>query len=147
MPGGAPLGAMSQSLRGILLDKPYDLPKKSIAETIFKTILEKGIAPALAQYREIKEKRADTYQLNEAEMNIYGYQLLQMKKITEAIELFKLNVEAFPQSSNVYDSLGEAYMVNGDKELAIKNYVKSVELNPQNASGIEALKKLKAKTE
>ena len=145
--GGAPLGAMSQSLRGILLDKPYDLPKKSIAETIFKTILEKGIAPALAQYREIKEKRADTYQLNEAEMNIYGYQLLQMKKITEAIELFKLNVEAFPQSSNVYDSLGEAYMINGDKELAIKNYEKSVELNPQNAPGIEALKKLKAKTE
>ena len=138
---------MSQSLRGILLDKPYDLPKKSIAETIFKTILEKGIAPALAQYREIKEKRADTYQLNEAEMNIYGYQLLQMKKITEAIELFKLNVEAFPQSSNVYDSLGEAYMINGDNELAIKNYEKSVELNPQNASGIEALKKLKAKTE
>ena len=80
-------------------------------------------------------------------MNIFGYQLLQMKKNTEAIELFKLNVEAFPQSSNVYDSLGEAYMVNGDKELAIKNYVKSVELNPQNASGIEALKKLKSKTE
>ena len=80
-------------------------------------------------------------------MNIFGYQLLQMKKNTEAIEFFKLNVEAFPQSSNVYDSLGEAYMINGDNELAIKNYEKSVELNPQNASGIEALKKLKAKTE
>lgn len=145
--GGAPLGAMSQSIRGILFDKPYDLPKQSMAETIFKTIVEKGIAPALAQYREIKEKRAETYQLNEAEMNIFGYQLLQMKKIKEAIELFKLNVEAFPQSSNVYDSLGEAYMMNGDKELALKNYEKSVELNPQNASGLEALKKLKAGTE
>lgn len=145
--GGAPLGAMSQSLRGILFDKSYDLPKKSIAEAVFATMMEKGIAPALAQYRELKEKRADTHRLNEAEMNIFGYQLLQMKKIKEAIELFKLNVEAFPQSSNVYDSLGEAYMINGDKELAIKNYEKSIELNPQNASGVEALRKLKAKTE
>lgn len=145
--GGAPLGAMSKSLRGILFDKPYDLPKKSIAEAVFATIMEKGIAPALAQYRELKEKRAETYQLDEGEMNAFGYQLLQMKKVKEAIELFKLNVEAFPQSSNVYDSLGEAYMINGDKELAIKNYEKSIELNPRNASGIEALKKLKGKME
>ncbi len=63
---------------------------------------------------------------------------------TPPIEIFKLNGEAFPQSSNVYDSLGEAYMINGDKELAIKNYEKSVELNPQNTGGIEMLKKLKA---
>lgn len=145
--GGAPLGAMSQSLRGILFDKPYGLPKKSIAEAVFVTMMEKGSAPALAQYRELKEKHTDTYQLNEGEMNAFGYQLLQMKKVKEAIELFKLNVEAFPQSFNVYDSLGEAYMLNGDKELAIKNYEKSVELNPRNASGIEALKKLRAKTE
>jgi len=65
-----------------------------------------------------------------------------MKKVKEAIEIFKLNVEAYPQSSNVYDSLGEAYMVNGDKELAIKNYSKSVELNPKNTAAVEALKKL-----
>ncbi|MCG3119962.1 MAG: D-aminopeptidase [bacterium] len=144
--GGAPLGAMSQSLRGILFDKPYDLPKKSLAEAVFATIMEKGIAPALAQYRELREKHADTYQLNEGEMNACGYQLLQMKKVKEAIALFKLNVEAFPQSFNVYDSLGEAYMVNGDNELAIENYEKSVELNPRNVSGSEALQKLKAKT-
>ena len=58
---------------------------------------------------------------------------------------YKLNVESFPQSSNVYDSLGEAYMINGDKDLAIKNYQKSVELDPKNSNGIEALKKLQAK--
>ena len=77
-------------------------------------------------------------------MNGVGYQLLGMKKVKKAIEVFKLNVEAFPQSANVYDSLGEAYMMNGDKELAIKNYEKSIELNPQNTGGIETLKKLKA---
>jgi Flp pilus assembly protein TadD len=81
-------------------------------------------------------------QLNESQMNRLGYQLLQKGRVKEAIEIFKLNVEDFPNSSNVYDSLGEAYMVNGDKELAIRNYRKSIELNPQNDNGKEMLKKL-----
>jgi tetratricopeptide (TPR) repeat protein len=53
-------------------------------------------------------------------------------------------VETFPNSSNTYDSLGEAYMIAGQKELAIKNYEKSVALNPKNDGSIEALKKLRA---
>jgi tetratricopeptide (TPR) repeat protein len=65
-----------------------------------------------------------------------------MDKLKEAIEIFKLNVEQFPKSANVYDSLGEGYMLNGDKELAIKNYKKSLELNPKNTSATNALKKL-----
>ena len=72
-----------------------------------------------------------------------GYRLLNMKKVREAIEIFKLNVEAYQQSANVYDSLGEAYMINGDKELAIRNYQRAVELNPQNTNAIEMLKKLR----
>lgn len=62
----------------------------------------------------------------------------------EAIEVFKLNVEAFPQSFNAYDSLGEAFAAAGEQELAVKNYEKSLELNPKSQSGIDALKKLKA---
>jgi len=64
--------------------------------------------------------------------------------LKEAIEVFKLNVEAFPQSFNVYDSLGEAFAAAGEQELAVKNYEKSLELNPKSQSGIDALKKLKA---
>jgi cytochrome c-type biogenesis protein CcmH/NrfG len=65
--------------------------------------------------------------------------------VKEAIEIFKLNVEAYPQGFNTYDSLGEAYMVNGDKELAIQNYKKSLELNPQNSNATAMLKKLEEK--
>ena len=50
----------------------------------------------------------------------------------------------YPQGSNTYDSLGEAYMENGDKQLAIQNYKKSLELNPKNTAAIEKLKKLEA---
>ena len=60
----------------------------------------------------------------------------------EAIALLKLNVELYPQSWNTYDCLAEAYMNAGEKELAIANYKKSIELNPQNANGREMLKKL-----
>jgi cytochrome c-type biogenesis protein CcmH/NrfG len=67
-----------------------------------------------------------------------------MKKVREAIEIFKLNVETYPASANVYDSLGEAYMLNGNKELAVKNYQRSVELSPQNTNAAEILKKLRA---
>jgi tetratricopeptide (TPR) repeat protein len=78
-------------------------------------------------------------------MNAAGYQFVSEGKLKEAIAIFKLNTEAFPASANAFDSLGEAYMINGDKDLAIKSYEKSVELNPQNTNGIEMLKKLRSR--
>lgn len=92
---------------------------------------------------------ADTYENNdnntEARINAAGYSLLASKKFDEAIELFMLNVKLYPKSWNTYDSLGEAYALKGNKELAIKNYEKSMELNPKNDNGKEALAKLKLK--
>ena len=81
----------------------------------------------------------------ENRMNTLGYQLLNLKKYKEAIKLFKLNVEYFPESWNCYDSLAEAYMKDGNKKLAIKNYEKSLKLNPKNESAKENITKLKAK--
>ncbi len=74
-----------------------------------------------------------------------GYQLMQVGKTAEAIEIFKLNAEAYPQSANVYDSLGEACLISGQKELARINYKKAVELNPKNVNAIEVLKTLEKK--
>jgi tetratricopeptide (TPR) repeat protein len=79
----------------------------------------------------------------EASINQAGYNLLAAKKTKEAIEVFKTNVKLYPKSANVYDSLGEAYAADGDKQLAIKNYEKSIELNPASESGKAALAKLK----
>ncbi len=59
-------------------------------------------------------------------MNNLGYRLVGMKRLEHAIEIFKLNVESYPQSANAYDSLAETYMMNGNKELAIKNYERSL---------------------
>ena len=64
--------------------------------------------------------------------------------MSDAIEIFKLSVEVYPQSYNTWDSLAEAYMKHGDKELAIQNYRKSLELNSENTNAIEKLKQLSA---
>jgi len=115
---------------------------KSASRALFKTILVKGASDALRDYREWRKGRAMSEVVNESQMNRIGYDLLRMKKVNDAIEIFKLNVEDYPQSANTYDSLGEAYMTNGDRGLAVKNYQRSVELNPGNANGVEMLKKL-----
>ena len=76
-------------------------------------------------------------------LNVYGYDLLNNEKIQDAIKVFELVVELFPDSWNAYDSLGEAFMKAGNKELAITNYEKSMQLNPNNLSGKNTLKKLR----
>jgi imidazolonepropionase-like amidohydrolase len=118
--------------------------RKPIGDVLFKTIQEKDVDAAIKQYHELKSNQAAAYDFDENEFIGLGYGLLHIKKFREAIEIFKLSVEAYPQSYNAYDSLGEAYMDNGDKELAIKNYQKSLELNPGNANGVEKLKELRA---
>ena len=72
-----------------------------------------------------------------------GYHLLFSGQTDPAIQVFKQEVQDYPQFWNAYDSLGEAYVKAGQKDLAIENYQKSIELNPKNDSGIDALKKLR----
>jgi cytochrome c-type biogenesis protein CcmH/NrfG len=75
-------------------------------------------------------------------LNALGYQLLYSDhKMSDAIEVFKLNTSAYSKSSNTFDSLGGAYQVSGNKELAIKSYQKAVELDPTNLHAIDMLKK------
>lgn len=100
---------------------------------------------ALEAYRAIKKEKPDNASVSENRLNNLGYVLMRQKKLPEAIALFKLNVEFYPNAWNTYDSLAEAYMTNGEKELAIANYKKSLELNPQNSNGREMLKKLEGK--
>jgi len=140
---GAPLGEMSRSIIYILYDKPYQLPKKSIAEAVYRTLVEKDVEEAVKRYHELKKEQPKDYDFRETELNRLGYYLLQKKnRIKDALEIFKLNVEVYPKYSNGYDSLAEAYMVNGDRMLAIKNYAKSLELNPNNQNAVNKLNEL-----
>jgi len=138
--GGTELTNIGISLINILYNAPYEMPKKSLAELLMETAMASGFESSFNQFRELKN--SDDYAIKENEINNLGYQVLRMGKAKEAIEIFMLNVETFPKSWNTYDSLGEAYLINGNKELAIKFYKKSVEINPNNTGGISALSKL-----
>jgi tetratricopeptide (TPR) repeat protein len=67
---------------------------------------------------------------------------LRSGKAKEAIEIFKLNVEVFPQRFNTYDSLAEAYASVNERDLAIQNYKKALELNPTNTNAKDQLERL-----
>jgi len=142
---GGSLGGIQREIVNILYGQPHDLPKMPLAEVLLKAIEQKGIEAALAQYRDLKVKEAKAYDFSEPELNRLGYVLLQQKKLKEAIEIFKLNVAEYPKGFNTYDSLGEAYMIAENTELAIQNYKKSLELNPQNTSAVTMLKRLEGK--
>ena len=118
-------------------------PKISIADVLMGLVLDGKFDEVIAKYKELKETKHEEYNFKENQLNRLGYDLLMMEKVKDAIEIFKLNVESYPESFNVYDSLGEAYMINGDKEFAIENYEKSLEINPNNENGLKMLEKLK----
>jgi tetratricopeptide (TPR) repeat protein len=118
--------------------------RKSIVETLSATIASSGIDEAVKQYRDFKVAEPTAYNFDEDQLNALGYDLLHSKKLKEAIRIFQLNVEAYPQSSNVYDSLAEAYMDDSNKPQAIANYEESVRLNPNNRGAVKMLGRLNA---
>lgn len=115
---------------------------KPLSLSLLNTVLESGTDAAVKRYAELKRTGVNEYRFDEFELNQLGYLLLGNNRIQDAITIFKLNVEEYPEAPNPYDSLGEAYMTAGNKELAIKNYKKSLELDPKNDNAVEMLKKL-----
>lgn len=124
------------------------MPRIRGGKVRFQTILRcrrysGDISGATGGYRRLREEEPDSPGLAESRLNALGYRLLRAEKLDEAVALFRLNVEFYPEAYNTYDSLGEAYMVRGEAELAITNYENSLELNPDNANAEEMLKNLK----
>jgi CubicO group peptidase (beta-lactamase class C family) len=135
---------MADAVLNILDGKPYALPKRSVAETMYEAIKKEGLPVAEKTYESLRAANDATYDFGEPELNSLGYQLLYGDhKASDAIEVFKLNTSVYPRSSNAFDSLGEAYRAVGDRELAIESYQKAVELDPTNLHAAETLNKLR----
>ncbi|MCF7832136.1 MAG: serine hydrolase [Candidatus Marinimicrobia bacterium] len=120
---------------------PYDvIEPQSIGRYLYDIILFQDIDQAVAMYKEIKSSKMKRYFVfTEGELNGLGYQMIREKKYDAAIKLFLQNVEEFPGSANAYDSLGEAYILNGEIDLAKVSYEKSLELDKNNIHAKEQL--------
>ncbi len=116
-------------------DTGQEIVKRSFVDVLLETATKENVQAAIKQYHDLKKNHPDSYNFDEYQLNTVGYRLLTSGRVKDAIEIFKLNVQVFPDAFNPYDSLGEAYMEDGQKELAIKNYRRSVELNPDNENG------------
>jgi tetratricopeptide (TPR) repeat protein len=107
--------------------------------------VNRGVEAAVAQYRELKRTRPNDYNFAPEALNRLGFLLLDEKRNSDAIAIFKLNVEEYPKSGNAYDSLAEAYSRDNQKQLAVENYRKSLELDPKNQNAADKLKELQQK--
>jgi len=105
-----------------------------------------GARAAVARYGELRRLHPDTYDFAPWQLNSLAYEVMRRGDVRGAVEMFELNAEQFPLDWNVHDSLGEAYLKEGDRVRAIESYRKSLELNPQNDNGREVLKSLEVAT-
>lgn len=117
----------------------------TLEEELGEVVRAEDVEAALARYDELRERfyGRGAYDFGENALNAFGYERLGEGDLDGAVLVFRKNVELFPEASNVYDSLGEAYMERGDTRLAIENYERSLELNPRNQNAVRKLEELR----
>jgi CubicO group peptidase (beta-lactamase class C family) len=135
---GVDWGGATRSIAQILCGELPEMPKKSLAGILGQRIRERGVTAAIEEFGDNR----DQYEVNQGELNSLGYHYLRAGRLKEAVEVFRLNVKAFPQSWRVYDSLGEALAAAGNREFALENYRRALELNPGAESARKAISEL-----
>jgi len=118
-------------------------PQKSLRDIALELFQANDLKSFRGRAIEYKNNPNNIYQSIEADINSFGYRLVSLQKINDAVEMFKLNTELYPESANAWDSLGEAYSNAGNRDEAIMAYEKAVKIDPTFTSSVDALRKLK----
>jgi 3-oxoadipate enol-lactonase len=106
-------------------------------------VQSQGVEAAARAFEKARQADPAVVLFGEGKINQMGYEALQAGRLDDAVGLFRLNVQAYPESWNVYDSLGEGYAAKGDTALAIEAYEKSLRLKPDSEPGKKALEALR----
>lgn len=133
-----------EQIRKVMDGKEYDPAKKSLGSFIYAEMKKNGKDNFISNYETLLEKNGYKIE-NDMTLNMLGYNFLNQQMTDEAIAVFKLNVKLFPDIANCYDSLGEAYMVSGNKSEAIKNYETALKMDPGNGNAKMMIEKLKSR--
>jgi hypothetical protein len=124
----------------ILNGKPYPEPDLLPDIKFYKILKEEGITGLEKSFKTILAN--NHFEYNDMHLNMFGYNLMENSELELALEVFELNAKLFPDISNVFDSLGDAYMEKGDKDKARENYKKAIALQPGNLHSKQMLDKL-----
>jgi tetratricopeptide (TPR) repeat protein len=119
------------------------VPGSSFAEMVGAAAQQKDVAEFVGKYKAFKSDPKNRFAETEAAMNTLGYRLLGAQRVADAVEIFKLNAEAYPASANVHDSLGDALAAAGRRDDAIKSYERALSIDPNYSSSLASLQKLK----
>jgi len=134
------------AIQNILDGKPYKQIKKQVMPLLQNDIDQLHGKEIITRYLQLKKQYQDSYAFDsEDSLNTLGYYLLNKKRTDDAIEVLQYNTRLFPKSGNVFDSLGEAYLTKGDHPNALKNYKRSVALDPANENAKNIINKIESK--
>lgn len=138
------LDAISKSVNSILEGKQYIQVRRSFIGDFDEQLENMDGEQVLALYQKIKLERPDHYSFDgENTLNQVGYFFLNKDKVNDAITIFTFNTKLFPNSANMFDSLGEAYYVQGNKGKALENYTIAFKLDPSSESAKKMIQELK----
>ncbi|MCX2679389.1 beta-lactamase family protein [Galbibacter sp. EGI 63066] len=131
-----------------IYSKSYEVPKKSIYLEISGKVIQ-DVSIGIESYLSLKKEHPDEYDFdNSNELNRLGYVLLELDKNQSAIEIFKLATTEFLENANLFDSLGEAYFIDKQYDLALSNYKKAIVLGGTNGNAkkmVDKIEKVKGK--
>ncbi len=130
--------ALKVFIEELLVGKTQYTKNIEFTDAVLEHLTEHGYEAGVEYF----EKNRDSGTVSENAVNRCGYELLNKGNTDGAVAVLRFNVYLYPESSNVYDSLGEAYMTAGEIQSAIENYERSLELDPNNTNAVEMLKKL-----
>jgi tetratricopeptide (TPR) repeat protein len=136
-----PVESLEKDLSKITNDEPY-FPYFQLQSKVHEIIENQKIEQTDIALKQFAQEHKSLVK-SMSELNSYGYVLLGQKRYNEAIKVLKINTFLFPENDNAYDSLGEAYMIAGKKDLAVINYEKALKINPKAEGSKKMLEKLK----
>ena len=128
-----------------LLDPTVSIEPVPVGLEVVREYRRGGIKAAVTRYRAMRRETEVGREFDQYQLNSVGYWMLQqLGRVGDAVQIFRLNVEMYPDESNPYDSLGEALLAQGDTASAIRNYERSVQLDSSNTAGAAVLNRLRA---
>lgn len=136
------LGSPSLDLVNLYLERDKPKPKTPASDHLMTILLNYGIDSASVEIKNIQKDTLSDYIINADELILFGDDLLNSKKYRDAIVIFKSVINDFPDYYRGYVGLGDAYLKDGNKGLALRNYRQALKLNPKNTYVTSMIKKI-----
>ena len=124
-------------------EKFYFIKLTAGEKTALEYFKNKEYTKSLNAYKALQQKDSLDPTIQEWDLNRTGYKYLKANEFEKAKAIFKINIALYPEKSNVYDSMGDAFKKENDTLKAIEYYEKSIAINPENRNSVKNLKKLK----